>query len=418
MAKAHESGDYYIHDLDSYNLTINCLNVPTYKLLSEGFNTGYGMINPAKRIETAADLSCIMLQSSQNDMFGGQGHPNYDNDLAPFVKLTRIEIKKQLKDDIGVPTDKIDELTEKLLVKRVKQSMQKVIYNLNTMHSRAGAQVPFSSINVGLCDNDESAMICQAILEEYLKGMGNGEQPIFPNIIFRVKKGVNREPKDKYYYLFKLACYVASQRMNPTFMNIDADFNKVWYDKGLYPATMGCRTYVMSNCNGPAGTEGRGNICPVTINLVRLAILASKDEKKFFKLFDERIEECRNQLMHRYNIVKKLRVKDLPFVAGQKLIKGSEKLSMDSSIEPIIKQGTYGIGFIGLAEALKVLKGKHHGESAKSQELGLKIIGHLRKRLDQFKDKYSLNFSCYATPAEGLSDKFTKLDKKMFGETN
>jgi ribonucleoside-triphosphate reductase len=227
MAKAHESGDYYIHDLDSYNLTINCLNLPTYKLLSEGFNTGYGMINPAKRIETAADLSCIMMQSSQNDMFGGQGHPNFDNDMAPFVKLTRAEIKKQLKDDLSVPANKLDELTEKLLIKRVRQSMQKVIFNLNTMHSRAGAQVPFSSINVGLCDNDESAMVCQAILEEYLKGMGNGEQPIFPNIIFRVKKGVNREPKDKYYYLFKLACYVASQRMNPTFMNIDADFNKV-----------------------------------------------------------------------------------------------------------------------------------------------------------------------------------------------
>jgi len=281
MAKAHETGDYYIHDLDSYNLTINCLNLPTYRLLSEGFNTGYGMIKPAKRIETAADLSCILMQSSQNDMFGGQGHPNFDNDLAPFVKLTRMEITKEMK-ALKIPAKELKATVERILVKRVSQSMQKVIYNLNTMHSRAGAQVPFSSVNIGLCDNDESAMLCQALLEQYLKGMGNGEQPIFPNIIFRVKKGVNRDPGDKYYYLFKLACHVASQRMNPTFMNIDADFNLAHYNKGNYPATMGCRTYVMSNVNGKEVAEGRGNNFPVTINLVRLGIQANKNIDLFW----------------------------------------------------------------------------------------------------------------------------------------
>jgi ribonucleoside-triphosphate reductase len=415
MAKAHENGDYYIHDLDSYNLTVNCLHLPTYKLLSEGFNTGYGMINPAKRIETAADLSCILMQSSQNDMFGGQAHPNFDNDMAPFVRLTRIEIKKDLENH-NVPKNEINEIAERILIKRVKQSMQKVIYNLNTMHSRAGAQVPFSSINVGICDTPEAAMVCQALLEEYMKGMGNGEQPIFPNIIFRIKKGHNRDPKDKYYYLFKIATYVASQRMNPTFMNMDADFNKEYFDKGVYPATMGCRTYILSNVNGKPGTDGRGNIFPVTLNLVRIAINSKGNIKTFFKLFDEKIEECREQLMHRYSVVKQLKVKDLPFVAGQKIMKGSEKLDLNDSIEPILKQGSFGIGFIGLAETLKVLTGKHHGESATSQKLGIKIVSHLRSRLDDFKNKYKLNFSCYATPAEGLSDKFTKLDEKYLGD--
>jgi ribonucleoside-triphosphate reductase len=225
MAKSHETGDYYIHDLDSYNLTVNCLHLPTGRLLREGFNTGYGMINPAQRIETAASLSCIMLQSSQNDMFGGQSHPNFDNDLAPYVKLTRKEIEKDCI-EIGVPASELKAVVERLLIKRVNQAMQSVVYNLNTMHSRAGAQVPFSSINIGIPDSEEAAMICQALLEQYLKGMGSGEQAIFPNIIFRVKQGVNREPSDPYYYLFKIATFVASQRMNPTFMNMDADFNK------------------------------------------------------------------------------------------------------------------------------------------------------------------------------------------------
>ncbi|MDE6477481.1 MAG: anaerobic ribonucleoside-triphosphate reductase [Mycoplasmoidaceae bacterium] len=339
MARAHEIGDLYIHDLDSYNLTVNCLHIPTSKLLREGFNTGYGTINPPKHIEVAAELLCIILQSTQNDMFGGQSHPNFDNDLAPFVKLTKQEMIRTCR-EVGVPENKIEESSNKMLFKKLRQAMQAVVFNLNTMHSRAGSQVPFSSINLGLPESKEAAMVCQAFLEEYLKGMGQGEQPIFPNIIFRVKKGVNREPNDPYYYLFQLACHVAANRMNPTFMNIDADFNKQYYDQGILPATMGCRTYLCSNVNGPAGVEGRGNNAPVTINLVRLGILAKGDVNKFFEMFDEKIDLAEKQLLHRYETLKKLKVKDLPFVAGQHLMKGSENLGPQDSIEAIMKNGT------------------------------------------------------------------------------
>jgi ribonucleoside-triphosphate reductase len=414
MATAHEMGDVYIHDLDSYNLTLNCLHIPTKKMLTEGFNTGYGTINPPKHIEVAAELLCIILQATQNDMFGGQSHPNFDNDLAPFVRLSRKEIIKKFK-ELKIPKKAFDAQVNNELIKKVNQAMQAVVYNLNTMHSRAGSQVPFSSINIGLPDSPESAMICQSFLEQYLKGMGQGEQPIFPNIIFRVKKGVNREPNDPYYYLFQIACHVSSQRMNPTFMNIDADFNKEYYDRGYIPATMGCRTYIMSNVNGEPGVEGRGNNAPATINLPRIAILAKGDINKFFRLFDKRIAFAKDQLIHRHKTLIKLKVKDLPFVAGQRLMKGSEKLGLDDSIEPIMKNGTWGIGFIGLAETLKSLINQHHGESPQAQELGLKIIGHLRQRCDEYKAKYKMNFSCYATPAEGLSGKFTKMDVKQFG---
>jgi ribonucleoside-triphosphate reductase len=335
----HKNGDLYIHDLDSYNLTVNCLHVPTKQLLENGFNTGYGMINPPKHIESAAALTCIMLQSSQNDMFGGQSHPNFDNDLAPYVKLTKLKIEEELK-EAGIPANKIKAKAMTILLNKVRQAMQSVVYNLNSMHSRAGSQVPFSSINIGIPDTEEAAILCQALLEEYSKGMGNGEQPIFPNIIFRIKKGINRDPGDKYYYLFQLACHVASTRMNPTFMNMDADFNLEYFNKGIYPSTMGCRTYIMSNVNGAPGTDGRGNIAPVTLNIVRLAIKANKNVNKFFKLLEELIEKAKDQLMHRYDVLKKLKVSDLPFVAGQKLMKGSEKLNDNDSIEPILKQGS------------------------------------------------------------------------------
>jgi ribonucleoside-triphosphate reductase len=383
-------------------------------MLTEGFNTGYGTINPPKHIEVAAELLCIILQATQNDMFGGQSHPNFDNDLAPFVRLSRIEIAKKFK-ELKLPKKDFEYQVHHELVKKVNQAMQAVVYNLNTMHSRAGSQVPFSSINIGLPKSPEAAMICQSFLEQYLKGMGQGEQPIFPNIIFRVKKGVNRDPQDPYYYLFKIACHVSSRRMNPTFMNIDADFNKEYYDKGYIPATMGCRTYIMSNINGEPGVEGRGNNAPATINLPRIGILAKANIDRFFKLFDKRIEFAKDQLLHRHKILSKLKVKDLPFVAGQHLMKGSEKLKAEDTIEPIMKNGTWGIGFIGLAETLKALIGKHHGESIEARELGLRIIKHLRQRCDEYKQKYKMNFSCYATPAEGLSGKFTKMDLKQFG---
>ncbi|MDP4179196.1 MAG: anaerobic ribonucleoside-triphosphate reductase, partial [Bacillota bacterium] len=415
LAKAHENGDIYYHDLDSYNLTTNCLHIPTKEILTQGFNTGYGYIRKPKRIESACELSCILLQSAQNDMFGGQSHPDFDNDMAVFIEPTRESIKKELA-DLGVAEEKIEAETEKRLRRAVEQSMQGIVYNLNTMHSRAGSQVPFSSINLGIPQSKEAALICEVFLLEYEKGLGLGEQPIFPNIIFRVKEGVNREPNDPYHYLFKLACRVASKRMNPTFMNIDADFNKIYYDKGILPATMGCRTYIMSNVNGEPGTKGRGNIAPTTLNLPRVGIQAKGDIDKFFSILRSRLDLAREALMHRYGILKKLRVKDLPFVAGQKLMKGSEDLQPDDSIEPILKQGTWAIGFIGLAETLTALTGKHHGEDDKSRELGLKIVGFIREYTDKLTKETRLNWSTYATPAEGLSGKFILQDKKIFGE--
>ena len=414
LAKAHENGELYFHDLDSYNLTINCLHIPTKEILERGFNTGYGTISPPKRIETAAELSCILLQSSQNDMFGGQSHPDFDNDISVFVEPTRQEVRKELE-ELGIDGERLDELVEKKLNKRIHQAMQGIVFNLNTMHSRAGSQVPFSSINLGIPYTRDAALVCEAFLEEYEKGLGKGEQPIFPNIIFRVKEGINREAEDPYHYLYQLACRVASKRMNPTFMNIDADFNKEFYDKGYMPATMGCRTYLMKNINGEPGCKGRGNIAPVTVNLPRIAIESGKSTDKFFEILQQRLSLAKEALLNRYGVLKNLKVKDLPFVAGQGLLKGSEGLKEGDSIEPILKQGTWGIGFIGLAEALIALTGKHHGESEEAKELGLKIVGFIRQYTDRLVEETNLNWSCYATPAEGLSGKFIKNDKKIYG---
>ena len=414
LAKAHELGELYFHDLDSYNLTTNCLHIPTGEVLSRGFNTGYGTIKAPKRIETAAELSCILLQSTQNDMFGGQSHPNFDNDMAQFIEPTRNEIRGELL-ELGIEEKRLDDLVEKKLRSRIHQAMQGVVYNLNTMHSRAGSQVPFSSVNLGIPNSNDAALICEIFLREYEKGLGKGEQPIFPNIIFRVKKGVNREQDDPYYYLFKIACEVASKRMNPTFMNIDADFNKEYYDKGYIPATMGCRTYLMKNVNGEPGCKGRGNIAPITINLPRIGIEANKDINKFFEILQNRLTLAKEALLHRYSILKKLKVKDLPFVVGQGLMRGSEDLMPDDSIEPILKQGTWAIGFIGLAETLYALIGSHNGETDEARNLGLKIIKFIREYTDKLVEETQLNWSCYATPAEGLSGKFIKKDKKIYG---
>jgi ribonucleoside-triphosphate reductase len=414
LAKAHENGDIYYHDLDSYNLTTNCLHIPTREILERGFNTGYGTINKPKRIESAAELSCILLQSTQNDMFGGQSHPDFDNDMGVFVEPTRLEIRKELE-ELGLTEEQITSQIDKKLRKTIAQAMQGIVYNLNTMHSRAGSQVPFSSINIGIPETKDAAMVCEIFLLEYEKGLGKGEQPIFPNIIFRVKEGVNRETSDPYYYLYKLACRVAAKRMNPTFMNIDSDFNKAYYDKGVLPATMGCRTYVISNINGEPGTKGRGNIAPATINLPRLGILAKGDLDKFFELLNNRLELAREALMHRYSILKKLRVKDLPFVAGQGLMKGSENLSPEDSIEPILKQGTWSIGFIGVAETVTALLGNHHGENEQARELALRIVTYLRNYTDRVTQEDKLNWSTYATPAEGLSGRFILQDRKTFG---
>lgn len=418
LAKLHEQGDLYYHDLDSYNLTINCLHIDTGKVLEEGFNTGYGTIRKPKRIESAAELSCILLQSSQNDMFGGQSHVNFDNDMAPYVDASRQEIREEYAalQNTFSDAEAFDAFVEEKLIKHVRQAMQGIVYNLNTMHSRAGSQVPFSSLNIGLPRNADAALVCQIFLEEYEKGLGKNEQPIFPNIIFRVKKGVNRGEDAPYAYLFKLACRVAAKRMNPTFMNIDADFNLKYYNKGILPATMGCRTYICSNVNGPEGPNRRGNNAPVTINLPRIGIEAKGNVERFWKLLDEKLQFAKASLLHRYEVLKRLKVKDLPFVVGQCLMLGAEGLGPDDSIDPILKNGSWAIGFIGLAETLIALTGHHHGESETSRELGYQIVQCIRDFTDKVTADTHMNWSCYATPAEGLSGKFVVQDRARYGE--
>ena len=349
-------------------------------------------------------------------MFGGQSHVDFDNDMAPYVHLTRLELSEDfdlLKSQMT--SGAFDAFIEEKLHARVRQAMQGIVFNLNTMHSRAGAQVPFSSLNIGIPKTPDAALVCRLFLEEYEKGLGKKEQPIFPNIIFRVKKGVNREKSDPYYSLFQLACQVAATRMNPTFMNLDADFNKIYYDRGILPATMGCRTYICANINGPEGPKRRGNNAPTTINLVRLGLRAKKDIDAFFVLLDERLEEARDSLHHRHTLLKKLRVKDLPFVAGQHLMLGSENLKPEDTIEPILQQGTWSIGFLGLAETLIALTGTHHGESEIARELGYRIVTHIRDFTDATTLATHMNWSCYATPAEGLSGKFILQDRARFG---
>ncbi len=417
LAKLHELGDLYYHDLDSYNLATNCLHIDTGKIFETGFNTGYGTIRKPKRIESAAELSCILLQASQNDMFGGQSHVNFDNDMAPYVSSTREEIENEydiLKSTLS--EEAFSTFVHNKLIDRVRQAMQGIVYNLNTMHSRAGSQVPFSSLNIGIPHSNDAALVCQIFLEEYEKGLGKNEQPIFPNIIFRVKLGVNRSKDDPYHYLFKLACKVASLRMNPTFMNIDADFNLQYYNKGILPATMGCRTYICSNINGPEGPNRRGNNSPATLNLPRIAIESRGDLDRFWELLDEKLNLLKEALLHRYEILKKLKVKDMPFVIGEGLMLGSEGLGPNDSIDPVLKNGSWSVGFIGLAETLIVLKGAHHGESAESRELGYQIVQCIRDFTDKTISDTQMNWSCYATPAEGLSGRFVLQDRVKYGE--
>lgn len=417
MAKLHENGDLYYHDLDSFNLTTNCVHIDAKKHLRSGFNPGYGFIRQPKRIETAAELICILIQAVSNKQFGGASISNLEDSLDEYVKMTRKEIKKEYSKFAKVVLpETLSELVEEKLVERVRQAMQGICYNLNTMHSRGGGQVPFSGVNVGIVRNDDQALICKLFLEEYDKGLGKGERFIFPNIAFRCKKGINFNPEDKYYYLFELACKVAAGSMNPTFMNMDADFNLQYFEKGIIPATMGCRTYVCSNVNGKEGPESRGNIAPTTINLPRLGILAKGSITKFFELLDKRLEQTKDSLLYRYDVLKNLRGKDLSVVIDQGVYyTGDVEIGLNDSIEPWLKQGTWAIGWTGLAETLIALIGEHHGESEEAYQLGMKIVNHMRDYADKCKNEYQLNFSLYSTPAEGLSGKFVPMDRERFG---
>lgn len=389
FAQAHTSGAIHIHDLDYYGKTLNCLQLDLTRILMEGFNTGYGYIRPPKRIASAAAQAAIILQSNQNDMFGGQSFPHFDRSMGEVMR--------------SMPSSPDEE--------EVFQAMEGLIYNLNTMHSRAGAQVPFSSLNLGCDTTDEGRMVTRSILRAFERGLGNGESPIFPNLVFRVKEGVNLNPGDPNHDLFQHAMKVAAHRLNPTFSFMDTTYNKPYGDEVSY---MGCRTRTIGNRHGAEVSAGRGNIAPVSINLPRLALQA-RDVNLFFIELDRLLRLAARQLLHRFEILGNLRARDLPFLMGQKLYMGSENLKPDDSIKDVIKNGTLAIGFIGLAETLQVLIGKHHGEDREAQELGLKIISHMAKRMDQYSDEYDLNFVLMATPAEGLSGRFVSIDREMFG---
>ena len=386
ISQAHKSGVIHIHDLDFYGKTLTCIQIPLSRLLASGFNTGHGFIRSPKRPSSATALAAIILQSSQNDMHGGQSFAFFDRDLAGYVS--------------GASDFE------------VYQAMEALVYNLNSMHSRAGAQVPFSSINLGCDTTAEGRLVTKSLLEAYEKGLGHGETPIFPNVIFRLKEGVNFKPGDPNYDLFQLAMRVSSQRMNPTFAFMDATFNQAF---GTEVSYMGCRTRVIANRHGPTVSDGRGNLSFTTINLPRIAIKANRHIDVFFQELESIMELIARQLFHRYQIQSHLKVRDMPFLMGQGLYLGSEQLQPSDEIGQVIKHGTLSIGFIGLAEALTSLTGSHHGQNENSRVLGLEIIKFMRQLADRFCEDYDLNYTLLATPAEGLSGRFAGLDRTSFG---
>lgn len=387
VAMAHTNGDIHIHDLDYYGKTLNCLQIPLGKLLRNGFNGGHGYIRSPKRPASATALAVNILQSCQNDMHGGQSFAFFDRDLAPYM--------------------------EGKAENEVYQAMESLVYNLNSIYSRAGAQVPFSSVNLGTDISTGGRMVTKNILLAYEKGLGRGENPLFPNIIFKVKRGINLNPYDPNYDLFKLAVRVAAQRLNPTFSFLDTSFNKQFGDQVAY---MGCRTRLMSNICGPAVSEGRGNLSFTTINMPRLAIMAEHNLRDFYEKLSDTIDLVVEQLLHRFKVQGNLKVKDMPFLMGEGLYLGSEQLDFNDRIETAIRNGSLSLGFIGLAETLTALTGKHHAEDEQSQSLGEEIVAFMNNKMDKATERYGLNFSLIATPAEGLSGRFLSMDQQRYGK--
>lgn len=447
---AVRQGYLHIHDKDYYpTKSLTCVQHPLDRILKYGFVAGHGESRPAKRIETASIISCISLETAQNEMHGGQAIPAFDFYLAPFVRSSyKEELEKAekisgeslsdyydepLEDYIKRPLDgltgieRLKQHAMNMTVDRVHQSMEAFIHNMNTIHSRGGNQVVFSSINYGTDTSAEGRCVIRELLNSTYEGVGNGATAIFPIQIWKKKRGVSYLPTDRNYDLFKLACKVTARRFFPNFVNLDATFNhhENWRpdDPERYKyevATMGCRTRVFENRFGEKTSIGRGNISFSTINIVRIAIecmmIKDKDERiaKFFAKLDQILDITARQLCDRYDFQKTALAKQFPLVMSR-LWNGSDTLQPNQTIESVINQGTLGIGFIGLAECLVALTGKHHGESEDSQKLGLKIISHMRSRVNEFSEKYQHNFSVLATPAEGLSGKFTARDRKSFG---
>ena len=470
-AKAHNEGDIHIHDLDFLTLTTTCCQIDIEKLFKGGFSTGHGFLREPNDIASYSALACIAIQSNQNDQHGGQSIPNFDYGMAAGVKKTYAKLYRknlakalelladreetdeylaELAEAVGILPSLTDEggycekeadflkqsfapeqveKIQKFVLRNTKketeratfQAMEALVHNLNTMHSRAGAQIPFSSINYGTDTSPEGRMIIENILLATEKGLGNGETPIFPIHIFKVKEGVNYNSGDPNYDLFKLACRVSAKRLFPNFSFLDAPFNKQYYKEGR-PETeiayMGCRTRVIAN-NYDKDREivyGRGNLSFTTINLPRIALKSKGDVDFFFEELDRKIDLVIDQLLARFQIQAKKRVKNYPFLMGQGIWLDSDKLGPEDEVGEVLKHGTLTMGFIGLAECLKALTGEHHGESQTAQNLGLEIIGYMRKRADEASKKTGLNFSVIGTPAEGTAGRFVKMDRKIYGE--
>ncbi len=457
MLVSQQTRDYiksnyiHIHDADYYpTKSLTCLQHPLDMILENGFRAGHGSSRPAKRIETAAIIACISMESVQNEMHGGQAIPAFDFYLAPYVKYTYVEEIEKLekiegKDFTHLKNLQFDDYFEKSLdgltgedrliqhavnqtVNRVHQAMESFIHNMNTIHSRGGNQVVFSSINYGTDTSAEGRCIMREILNSTYRGVGNGETPIFPIQIWKKKRGVNYLPEDRNYDLYQLACKVTARRFFPNFLNLDATYNQDPLWKADDPkrfnhevATMGCRTRVYGNRFGENCSIGRGNLSFSTINIVRLALevmnIADTEERiqAFYKKLDKCIEVTADQLYDRYCFQRTALKKQFPLLMSGMWF-GSEDAGPNDKLEDILKSGTLSIGFIGLAETLIALTGKHHGESEDSQKLGIEIITHMKKRIDQIADEKNLNYTLLATPAEGLSGKFTKRDREAFGE--
>jgi ribonucleoside-triphosphate reductase len=440
----------HIHDKDYYpTKSLTCVQHPLDKILKNGFYAGHGESRPAKRIETASMLACISLETAQNEMHGGQSIPAFDFYLAPFVRRSFIEELKTLEQINGQKYEHLyecpihDYLSRELdglhgeermvqhainrTVNRVHQAMEAFIHNMNTIHSRGGNQVVFSSINYGTDTSAEGRCVIRELLISTDEGVGNGVTAIFPIQIWKKKRGVSYLPEDRNYDLYKFACKVSARRFFPNFLNLDASYNRheLWKEDdpqrfNYEVATMGCRTRVFENRFGEKTSIGRGNLSFSSLNLVRIAIecmdIADSEKRisRFFEKLDEILELAALQLHKRFEFQKTASVKQFPILMSV-LWKGSENLATNDTIESVINQGTLGIGFIGLAEALVALTGKHHGEEEESQKLGIRIVTHMRNRINEFAEKYAHNYSVLATPAEGLAGRFTRRDRKNFG---
>ncbi len=472
FAKMHDEGTIHIHDMDFLAMgTTTCCQIDLSRLFKNGFDTGHGFVRPPQDISTYGSLAAIVIQANQNDQHGGQAIPALDYYLAPGVlktfkkqfkqtvydfldlegfleyvnfdrfvrevdKLESIEFDIQVLTDYQKASTRVQEVFTKGYEKAIQktdratqQAMEAFIHNLNTMHSRAGAQVPFSSVNFGTDTSPEGRMVIKNFLLSADRGLGKGETPIFPVSIFKVKEGVNYNKEDKNYDLFRLACKVSAKRLFPNFSFIDAPFNLQYYKPGN-PATeiayMGCRTRVIGDVTAPDNevVVGRGNLSWTTINLPRLGIkygIALKEREKcdikgFYKELDYLMETVKDQLLERFEVQCNKRCYNFPFLLGQGVWTNGEKLKPTDRLRKVWKHGSLSIGFIGLAECLKALTGKHHGESEESQKLGLEIIKFMRKKCDEFAERYHLNFACLATPAEGLSGRFTAIDKAIYGK--